>query len=706
MGKKTELRVALIGNPNAGKTSLFNNLTGLNQKVGNFPGVTVERKTGYCKLESGQKVEIIDLPGTYSINPKSLDEHVVFEELVNIKEELDPDKIIVIVDETNLKRNLLLFTQIKDLGIPVILALNMVELAKKTGIEVNRARLETETGIPVVEINARHGKGIDELKRQISKESVMAFESVFRPRKYYPDLLHEIKGYLEITNTYKAYQIALHHGEVSYLTEKQKAKIKSLCEKYQFKPVEIQTTETLERYRYIDSLLEKSVKGSNQDFQTKSTKADKILTHKVWGMVIFLLILFVIFQSVFSWAIYPMEWIDAAFASLSEWVANTMPSGALNNLLADGLIPGISGVVIFVPQIALLFGLIAILEESGYMARVMYIMDRLMKRFGMSGRSVVPLVSAVACAVPAIMSARSIGNWKERMITIFVTPLMSCSARLPVYVILISLIIPSTQVWGVFNLQGLALLGMYLLGFAATLFSALLMKLLLRSKERGYFVLELPEYRMPRWKNVARDLIRKTKEFVFEAGKVIILISIILWYLASHGPGNTIEEARLNTLQHYGYSESDTNVISEVKDIIASRQLEASYAGRFGKFIEPAIRPLGYDWKIGVALISSFAAREVFVGTMATLYSIESSADENSLIKRMRAEKNVATGDAMFTVPVAVSLLIFYAFAMQCMSTFAVVYRETKGLKWPILQFIYMTSLAYLSSLVVYNLLS
>ncbi len=706
MAKTPELRVALIGNPNAGKTSLFNNLTGLNQKVGNFPGVTVERKTGLCKLDDGTIAEIIDLPGTYSINPKSLDEHVVFEELVNIKEELDPDKIIVIVDETNLKRNLLLFTQIKDLGVPVILALNMVELARKTGINVDRKKMEAETGVPVVEINARLGTGLEELKRIMATKPVTTFRSIYKPRKYYPDLIHEIKGYLEITNSYKAYQIALHADEVSYLTDKQRSKIKSLCEQYDFNPVAVQTAETIERYRYIDQLLDKSVVGSNENFQTSSTRADKILTHKIWGMVIFLGILFIIFQSVFSWAIYPMEWIDAGFAELSTFVHSSMGEGAFAKLLADGLIPGIAGVVIFVPQIALLFGLIAILEESGYMARVMYIMDKLMHKLGMSGRSVVPLVSAVACAVPAIMATRSIGNWKERMITIFVTPLMSCSARLPVYIILISLVVPNKSVWGFFSLQGLALMGMYLLGFVATLLSALVMKLILKSKERNYFVLELPEYRTPRWRNVGRDIWRKTREFVYEAGKVIVLISIILWYLASHGPGDSIQQARIDTLAEYGYADGDTVISEEVKAIISSRQLEVSYAGRFGKFIEPVIKPLGYDWKIGVALISSFAAREVFVGTMSTLYSIESSGDESSLIKRMKTELNPETGEAMFTVPVAMSLLVFYAFAMQCMSTFAVVYRETKSLKWPMLQLIYMTLLAYFCSFLTFQLFS
>ncbi|MDQ2656971.1 MAG: ferrous iron transport protein B, partial [Bacteroidota bacterium] len=421
--------------------------------------------------------------------------------------------------------------------------------------------------------------------------------------------------------------------------------------------------------------------------------------------LLFFAVLFLIFQAIFAWATLPMDLIDLLFANLSQYLHGALPDGPLTSLLADGIVPGIGGIVIFVPQIAILFAFISILEESGYMARVVFLMDKMMRRFGLNGKSVVPLMSGVACAIPAIMATRTIDNWKERMITIFVTPLMSCSARLPVFTILIALIVPEQRLLGFFNLQGIALMGLYMLGFVAAIGSAWVMKQIIRVRERSFLIMELPTYRIPRWSNVGYTIIEKTKAFVLEAGKVIMAISIVLWVLASYGPGDKVSNAR-----EYVLAESQNLRLTEqgLEDRIAAFKLENSYAGVIGKALEPAIRPLGYDWKIGIALVTSFAAREVFVGTMATIYSIGSAGDDgDTTIKtRMKQEINPETGGPRFTPAVGFSLLIFYLFAMQCMSTLAVVYRETRGWKWPILQLLYMTALAYVSAWIVYQVLS
>lgn len=704
MNSFPRLKVALVGNPNAGKTSLFNNLTGLHQKVGNFPGVTVESISGICKLSPKAEAEIVDLPGTYSIHPKSLDEHVVFNSLIDDQSGINPDVIVVVVDETNLKRNLLLFTQIKDLGKPVILALNMGELAKKTGIDVQIDKFRKEVGVPVVSINARIGKGIDELKQAILNTKSLAFEATFKPERLFPDLIKEIKEITNVRNNYRAYQLAIQYRQTSFLSDEQKNKIEKLVLQYEFNTQDCQTQETIARYKYIDTLLEKSVKDASEGKVTLTKKLDKLITHKVFGYLIFIGILFIIFQAVFLLATPPMDWIDSGFGELGSWLNSILPKGALNDLIVNGIVPGIGGVVIFIPQIAILFFLISILEETGYMARVMFLMDKLMRRYGMNGRSVVPIVSSVACAVPAIMSTRTISSWKERIITIFSVPLMSCSARLPVYIILIQLVIPSNEYRYGVGLQGAVLMGLYVLGFLATLGTAAIIKLCISKKERSFFILELPDYRAPRWKSVLRIVFNKSKDFVIQAGKIIVIISIILWWLASHGPGDSMIQAETNILTAHQVTKDKAS--NKILNEIASKKLEMSYAGRFGKFIEPAIKPLGYDWKIGVALISSFAAREVFVSTMSTIYSLGNEGSDRALMKKMAAEVDPETGQPVFTLPVAFSLLIFYAFAMQCMSTLAIVKRETGSWKWPILQFIYMTGLAYGSSLLVFNLLS
>jgi ferrous iron transport protein B len=706
MAESRRQKIALVGNPNSGKSSLFNHLTGLNQKIGNFPGVTVEKRSGTCTLPNGGQAEIIDLPGIYSIYPRSLDEQIVAEVLLDHHSESTPDKVIVIVDVTNLKRGLLLLTQVIDVGLPTVLVLNMMDLAAKAGISYDFNLLSKKLGVPVVPINARKGVGIDELKEQFVSLIAAPSKSIFRIWDETMPAVKEIRGTLTVDNDYEAYLFLEQPQSIKFLKKADQTTVDSIRQRHSFFPGKFQGAETIQRYGFIQDLLgEVTLKNADSSWKQYSGKLDRILTHKVWGYAIFFAILFLIFQSIFAWATVPMDFIDGMFAELSGWLSSSLPEGPLSSLIAEGIVPGIGGIVIFVPQIAILFAFIAILEESGYMSRVVFLMDKVMRKFGLNGKSVVPLISGVACAIPAIMATRTIDNWKERMITILVTPLMSCSARLPVFTILIALIVPNQTALGFFNLQGLALMGLYMLGFVAALISAWIMKLLIRVKERSYLIMELPAYRLPKWSNIGLTIIEKTKAFVFEAGKVIMAISIILWVLASYGPGDNLENARANVLQ-----ESQNLRLTEdgLENRIAAYKLEHSYAGVIGKAIEPVIRPLGFDWKIGIALITSFAAREVFVGTMSTIYSIGSVGDdETETIKnRMKAEVNPDTGGPRFTPAVGLSLLVFYTFAMQCMSTLAVVYRETKGWKWPAIQLGYMTVLAYVSAFIVYQVMA
>jgi ferrous iron transport protein B len=699
-------KIALLGNPNSGKSSLFNQFTGLNQKIGNFPGVTVDKRSGTCLLPNGVVAEIIDLPGIYSIYPRSLDEQIVAEVLLDHRSHETPDKIVVIADATNLKRGLLLLTQIIDIGLPVILALNMMDLVAKAGISYDLKKLSKKLGVPVVPINARNGIGLEELKKQLGASLPIADKPIFDIWEETRAPIKELREKIGVDNDYEAYQFLEQPNSLHFLTPDNRQVVEQIRSAYNFFPGKFQGAETIQRYSFIQDLLnEVTLTAADLSWKNYSNNLDRILTHKIWGYLIFFGVLFLIFQSIFAWATVPMDFIDARFADLSSYLHSVLPEGPLSSLLADGIVPGIGGIIIFVPQIAILFAFIAILEESGYMARVVFLMDKIMRKFGLNGKSVVPLMSGVACAIPAIMATRTIDNWKERTITILVTPLMSCSARLPVFTILIALIVPEQKALGFFNLQGLALMGLYLLGFVAAIVSAWIMKLLIRVKERSYLIMELPTYRVPKWSNVGYTIIEKTKAFVLEAGKVILAISIILWVLASYGPGDKMKNARENVLNA---SENVRLTEQGLEDRIAAYKLENSYAGIIGKAIEPVIRPLGYDWKIGIALITSFAAREVFVGTMATIYSIGTVSDEdNATIKtRLKEEINPETGGPRFTPAVGFSLLIFYTFAMQCMSTIAVVYRETKGWKWPAIQLVYMTALAYLSAFAVYQIMS
>ncbi len=692
-------KIALVGNPNSGKSSLFNHLTGLNQKIGNFPGVTVDKKTGSCVLVPGIRAEIIDLPGTYSIYPNSKDEQIVFDILVNDQNPLHPDMVVVIADASNFKRNLLLFTQIYDLGLPVVLVLNMMDLAERSGHLIDHETLSRELNVPVIPMRARTGVGLAELKKVLAEKIKPAENPLFNVMEHCPDAVKRVREHFGTDTDYRAYQILQQFRINNSLNTEQKEWLENVAQEEQFDSHELRRTETLSRYRRINELVADAVRQSKELLPKRWTeRLDRVLTHKIWGYVIFFLILLIIFQAIFAWATVPMDFIDHLFSEFSTRLQDILPRGALSDLLTEGIIPGIGGIVIFIPQIAILFGFIALLEESGYMSRVVFLMDKIMRRFGLNGKSVVPLISGVACAIPAIMATRTIDNWKERLITIFVTPFMSCSARLPVYTILIALIIPSNPL-----VQGLALMGMYLLGVIAVILSAVLMKAILKTRDRSFLVMELPTYKMPRWKNVGMTMVEKSKAFVFEAGKIILAISIVLWVLASYGPKDRLENAEQVVRSRFTEATPDD---TEFRRQVEAYRLENSYAGIFGKAIEPVIAPLGYDWKIGIALITSFAAREVFVGTMATIYSIGDVDDESTIKSRMRKEINPVTNTPRYDFATGLSLLIFYAFAMQCMSTLAIVYRETGGWKWPMLQLVFMTGVAYVCALVVYQALS
>ena len=702
---KADIRVALAGNPNTGKSTLFNTLTGLNQKIGNFPGVTVDKKIGYCQLTDGRTAEIIDLPGTYSLYPKSQDESIVFSILADKSNPHTPDLVVVILDATNLKRNLLLYTQIADLKIPVIIALNMMDLAKKSGLIIDVDLFSKKLGVPVVPISARKAEGIDKLKAAIAfANKVPLQQESIDVTAIAPQLIAEISGELHLDNPYYALQLAHQHETIKFISPAESDRIEEMEHEFSFHSQKAQATETIARYNFINDLLYDTVKvPATAQEETLSNKIDKVLTHKVFGFVIFFGVLLFMFQSIFSWSAYPMELIADFFVWIQNALHNLLPAGPLTGLVVDGVIGGLSGVMVFIPQIAILFAFISILEDTGYMSRVTFMMDKLMRKVGLNGKSVVPLIGGFACAVPSIMSTRTIENWKDRMITIMVTPLVTCSARLPIYILLIALVVPNRNVWWIINLQGLALTGMYVFSLISAIVVAFVFKLILKGRERGYFIMEIPVYRMPRWKNVAYSMYERSKTFVLQTGKVIIAVSVILWVLASYGPGNRFEqiEKKYQKPQYSRQLKPD-----EITKAMNSEKLENSYAGVLGHVIEPVIKPLGFDWKIGIALITSFAAREVFVGTMATIYSVEGSAEKmESVQQKMKTATNPQTGKPVFTLAVAFSLMMFYAFAMQCASTVAVVYRETKNWRWPVIQFTYMAVLAYTASIVVYNLL-
>jgi ferrous iron transport protein B len=696
-----------VGNPNSGKSSLFNALTGLNQKVGNFPGVTVEKKTGICQVSPDLAAKIIDLPGTYSLYPKRSDEWVTYKVLLNQDPEVKLDLVILLVDASNLRRNLLFCSQIIDLKIPVIVVLTMMDLAAKKGVEIDVPGLELELGIPVVVANPRKDKGIVQLKKVISETARQLYQAPARDFIQNKSLASSAVGDLKLlfpeVSDYTAIHYLINHEHFDFQTPLQH-KIEDIESLHTFNHTRVQAEEIMQRYARIKQIMQHTVAEPDPLQKTLLTeRLDNILLHRRWGYVILLVVLFLLFQSVFWLAQFPMDGIDWTFTQLRGWLSGILPDGWFTNLLENGLLAGLSGILVFVPQIMILFGLITILEDTGYMARVSFLSDKLMRKVGLNGKSVMPMISGFACAVPAIMSARSIENRKERLLTILITPLMSCSARLPVYTMLIALVIPKGQVLGFMSLQGLVMMALYLLGTVMALVVSYVAKWFIRLQEKSFFILELPVYRAPRWKNILVTMVSKAKIFVTDAGRVIIVISMILWALSSFGPGSRMRDVQDTYAQRIKQDPANARQLNKEK---SSALLENSYAGILGKTIEPAIRPLGYDWKIGIALVTSFAAREVFIGTMATLYSVEGGkdADRQTLHHRMESAQR-PDGTPVYTLASGLSLMIFYAFAMQCMSTLAVVRRETRSWKWPLIQLVYMTGLAYLMSLLVYQLL-
>ena len=696
----TNLNVALIGNPNTGKTSVFNALTGLNQKVGNYPGITVEKKQGACRLNRTTKAHIIDLPGTYSLNASSMDESVVIELLLNKKDKDYPDVAVVISDIENLKRNLLLFTQIKDLEIPTLLVINMSDRMKRKGISLDIAKLEAQLKTKIALISTRENTGIDTLKsylldyRSLSKEPITDIRTI--DKEYFENL----EKVFPDQSLYKLWLVITQDVNFAKLERQKVEDATAYRTQSESHLKRLQQKETIKRYQVINQGLKETYTVDINKATDFRSRLDRVLIHRFWGYIIFFMILLTIFQVIFDWSSIPMDFIDESFSQLSEATKRNLPPGLFTDLLAEGIIAGLGGIVIFIPQIAFLFLFISVLEETGYMSRVVFLMDRGLRKYGLSGKSVIPLISGTACAIPAVMATRNIENWKERLITILVTPFTTCSARLPVYLILISLVIPEGTFLGM-GYQGLTLMGLYLLGFVMALFSAAILNKVLKIQSKTYFVIEMPNYKLPLLKNVGLTVFEKTKSFVVEAGKIILAISILLWIMASFGPGkefNNAEEIVIENSIGKNFSEEELNAS------IAAYKLEHSFIGILGKSIEPAIAPLGFDWKIGIALISSFAAREVFVATLATIYSVGNDGEET--IKNRMAAETKANGKRLFDLPTGVSLMLFYAFALQCMSTLAIVKKETNGWKWTMIQLFSMTFIAYLSALTVYQILA
>jgi ferrous iron transport protein B len=723
-----QIKVALIGNPNTGKTSVFNQLTGLNQKVGNYPGITVEKKEGICKLPRGVKAHILDLPGTYSLNTTSLDESVAVELLLNKNDKDHPDVAVVVSDVENLKRNLLLFTQIKDLKIPAILVINMADRMSRKGISIDVELLEEKLHSKIALVSTRKGTGIETLKELIADYKNLSKVQNVDTSVIAPEYFERLKTTFPKEDVYKLWLVITQDVNFMPIEKKLIKDSSSFATKSKSELKRLQQKETILRYQFINGILKETYKVDINAAKGFRATLDKILTHKVFGYLIFLFILLTIFQAIYGWSEYPMDMIDGFFASATEWVKDTLPPGVFTNLIAEGILAGIGGIVIFIPQIAFLFLFISLLEETGYMSRVVFLMDRIMRPFGLSGKSVVPLISGTACAIPAVMATRTIENWKERLITILVTPFTTCSARLPVYLIIIALVIPEGSFLGL-SYKALTLMLLYLIGFGAAILSALILNKILNIKSRSFFVVEMPNYKLPLLKNVGYTVLEKTKSFVFGAGKIILAISIILWFLGTNGYSDEFKNAEsivTQRIKEQGFStysevyfvnkqdelKADETIAIQTKELeeralsqeIASYKLEHSYMGYMGKAIEPIVRPLGYDWKIGIAVLTSFAAREVFVGTLATIYSVGN--DEEETIKyRMAAEVNPRTNKPLFNLASGISLLLFYAFAMQCMSTLAVVKRETNSWKWPAGQLVFMSLFAYIIALIAYQIL-
>lgn len=669
-------QILLVGNPNVGKSTVFNALSNKKQKTGNYAGVTVASHSGTYSYKN-EEVEIIDLPGSYSIYPSSEDEAIFSKFLID--EQQNYAGVIYILEALSLKRGLLLFQQIQDLGIPMILVVNQIDQAERRGIAININKLSESLGIKVFQTNAKEQIGIEEIKEAVHHNQFVTTEKIsFETPSEHKDFIRKLSLHKGFDNEYKAWM------SLSLGTDLEKLEsIVGLINEPDSKslvPKRLQVQETVRRYQHADKILSDVISKKPQFKELLTEKLDKVLVHKFWGYVVFLLILLIIFQSVFFLAEYPMNWIDSFFSWLTAFTSEHLPEGPINSLISNGIIPGIGGIVVFAPQIGILLYFLYLLEDSGYMARVVFLMDRILRPFGLNGKSIVPLVSGTACAIPAVISTRNIENLKERLLTILVTPFMTCSARLPVYSIIIGLIISDGTFLGI-KYKALVLMGMYLLGFLVALFSAAILKRFIKNKGNTYLVMDLPTYKKPLFAYDFKMVLGKVWEFITGAGKIIFIVSIIIWFLSYFGPKQ----------------KPDQFVATNV-------ELDHSYLAKMGKGIEPVIAPLGYDWKMGVGILTSFVAREVFVGTMSTLYSLEDDAPEVKVIDKMRRDVK-PNGEKVFSFATGVSVLLFYAFAMQCVSTLAVVYRETKSWKWTGLQVAMMTGLAYLVSMIAYQIL-
>ena len=701
---KNEIKVALIGNPNVGKTSIFNLLTGMNQHVGNYPGVTVDKKVGFCKLSQIINARIYDLPGTYSTNPNSMDEKVAVSCLLD-RDDIDfPDVVVVVADVENLKQNLYLFTQIKDFGIPTILAINMADRMKPRGITIDIPALEAALHTRIALVSTRQKTGIEELKELIINYKKLSLETLVDIARIDPPFFSSLKEKFPNEELGKLWMVISQNFEVVGALRKveiQKENIKTEAEIKR-----MQQRETILRYQVINNALKDTYKVT-----AVGTRAllDKILLHKVWGYVIFMAILLLIFQVIFYVSEYPKGWIESALGWVGEWLSGILPEGSLTSLLVDGVIPGLTAVVSFVPQIALLFFFISLLEESGYMSRVVFLMDRIMRPFGLNGKGTIPLISGAACAIPAVMATRTIESWRERLIAILVTPFITCSARLPIYLIIIKLVIPQGNYF-FFDNQAVALFALYILGVFMAIFSAWLLNkfLVLKHTIKTHFIIEMPTYKVPLARNVLLTVYEKSKAFVVNAGKIIFFMTVLIWFLQTHGLSEKYRNAETHTQQmaaQYGWDEE------QKEHYLLSYRTENSLLGNMGKFVEPVFRPLGYDWKISIAVLGSFAARETFVSTLATIYSLgevdveEGEAEQRTVITRLQEEMR-PDGTPMFNLATGVSILLFFASAMQCISTFAIVRKETNSWKWAIIQWLFMTGFAYLSAFAAYQILS
>ncbi|MGN0020745.1 MAG: ferrous iron transport protein B [Sphingobacterium hotanense] len=694
--------IILLGNPNVGKTSLFNRLTKLNQKVGNYPGITVEKREGTLNA-NGKKYHVVDLPGTYTLFPSSLDEEIVFNVLSDKNNPLYPDLTLVVAEPSTIKRSIILYQQARELGVPAVFVLNMIDELEEKGMHIDFNKLEAYLQTKVYKTNARTGKGIDELIKGLDQKVGHYFGN-YRISSDYQTAMEEAKKLFPLATEYLTWQY-LAQEQVSILPAETQQKLAEIRQRYSLNPHDLQKQESLARHDQTSKDLDAFINKTENQKLGNTNIIDKFLMHPVFGYVIFFGLLFLIFQAIYAWSGPLMDWIDGAFGDLTAFLDDKLPDGPLASLFIYGIVAGIGGIVIFVPQIVILFLFLSIMEESGYMSRVVFLMDRWLKPFGLNGKSVIPLMSGAACAIPAVMSARNIENPKERLLTMLVTPFMTCSARLPIYIVIIGLVIPDEKFLG-FNMQGIALFAMYILGIIGALFSALILNKIIKSVRSSFLIFELPTYKMPDWKNVATNVWDKASGFLIDAGKIILLISIVLWVLGNFGPNDKFYKAEDYVVQSAPQLEGD-----ELAKAVSSYQLEHSFLGYIGMGIEPLVRPLGYDWKMGIGLISSFAAREVFVGTMAVVYSlgddvdIEDDEQKNTLLSKMRSEINANTGQPAYNMASGISLLLFYAFAMQCMATIAVVRKETGSWRWTLIQTVFMTGLAYLAAFIAYQIL-